>query len=179
MVNTLISRSSGPGSSANQNIVLSDKILYSNSACLKWVPADLMLWDNPIWVEILLTSSYYRNQDKLRSDGPMSCMQTWLLNLITLVLFYKNKFYKTIQAEICKILRLFYEKKNRGWDFQKNVISCWKFVNMIQSILEFLKNSFSLKSAEKKEYSAWLEKTQNKTIFSYKKSVVQDNSIYM
>ena len=50
---------------------------------------------------------------------------------------------------------------------------------MIQSILEFLKNSFSLKSAEKKEYSAWLEKTQNKTIFSYKKSVVQDNSIYM
>jgi len=52
---------------------------------------------------------------------------------------------------------------------------------MIQSILEFLKKYFQPKTGRKKEYSAWLEKTQNKTIFSYKKSVVQDSStcIYM
>ena len=47
----------------------------------KWVPAKLMLgvtlrWTSipsrGDWVEILLVASYYRNQDKLRPNGPLS-----------------------------------------------------------------------------------------------------------
>ena len=36
---------------------------------------------------------------------------------------YKNTFYKTIEAEICKILRVFWEWTH-GWDFEKDIILC-------------------------------------------------------
>ena len=68
------------GSSHGRGHCVMFKTLYSHSASLqKWVPANSMLGGNPAMdkypiqggVEILSVASCYRNQDKLRPDGPL------------------------------------------------------------------------------------------------------------
>ena len=55
--------------------------------CNKWVPANLMLGVNlqhlaQGGVEILLVASCYRNQDKLRPDGPLGLYAGFTCHLI-------------------------------------------------------------------------------------------------
>ena len=67
MVSALDSGASAPGSSPGRGhcVVFLGKTLYSHGASLH--PANLMLWG----VQILPVVSCYRNQDKLRPDGPL------------------------------------------------------------------------------------------------------------
>ena len=60
------------------------------------------------------------------------CDKTWF----TLSHFYKNVFYKNIEAEICEILRIFY-KYTRDWNCEKKIIYALKSVNTIQYVFYF------------------------------------------
>ena len=84
MVNALDSESSGPCSRPGRGhcVVFMGKTLDYHSACsppmqvYKWVPANLILGVT------LLVAACYRNQDKLRPDGPLGSYADFYLFLI-------------------------------------------------------------------------------------------------
>ena len=86
MVGELDTGSGGPGSSPGRGTVLCSWARYFtltvplSTQVYKWVSTNLLVpGGNPVMdyhpiqggVEILLVASCYRNQDKLRSDGPL------------------------------------------------------------------------------------------------------------